>query len=330
LIPLRELFLEDKIMNPKYPLAFFAVALAIAAAHPVYAFGPSEFETYTYEQFRDYWYSGKGEISRFALKQSRYGEIHEGDAVTVFVTEKVNPVLQVKADDPGPEDITVMKLNAVRKFFTGIYPYSVMTSVFSPVDVGKHPLPLKISTSVQEWCGHVWQQMNLRENQYRMESYSYFEKEADREFQIPASLPEEALWNLVRIAPATLPLGEFTVIPDMVYNRFQHKEPKPQQAIGRFKAAEGQSLEGSPLVRYEVSFPGENRTLAIVFETRFPYRIQSWEDTYAPSKITGGEALTTRADRTHILVSAYWEHNRNRDRSMLDKLGLSPRELSSR
>lgn len=312
-------------MYSKYPSALLALAFLLAAADPVPAFDPSGFEKYTYEQFKDYWYSGRGEISRFALKQSRYGEIHDGDAVTVFVTEKVNPKLQVKADDPGPADITVMKLNAVRKFFTGIYPYSVMTSVFSPVDVKKHPLPLKISTSVQEWCGHVWQQMNLRENHYRMESYSYFEKEADRKFQLPASLPEDALWNLIRVAPASLPRGEFTLIPGMVYNRFQHKEPKPQPAIGRFEAAEGQSLEGNPLVRYEVFFPEENRRLGIVFETRFPFRIQSWEDTYAAPKQAGAEPLTTRAVRTHTLVTAYWEQNGNKDRALLGKLGLSPR-----
>ena len=36
--------------------------------------------------FGDYWYQGKAELSRYDLKQVRYGEIHQGDAVLIFVT----------------------------------------------------------------------------------------------------------------------------------------------------------------------------------------------------------------------------------------------------
>jgi hypothetical protein len=288
------------------------------------AFDTSRFEVYTDQQFRDYWYTGRGEISRYFLKQSRYGELHDGDAVLVFVTEKLNPTLQVKADTPGTEDIQVMKLNAVRKFFTGIYPYSVLTSVFSPVAVDKYPMPLKISSSAQEWCGHVYQQMNLRDNMYRMRSHSYFEGEADKEFQLPLALPEDALWNLIRLTPAALPQGEFMVIPGSIYNRFMHRTPEPKPVIGRLAEEKGQSLEGNPLVRYEIYFPGDNRTLSIVFETTFPYRIESWEDTYASPKWTGGTVLTTRAVRTHTLVTDYWRHHGNEGRTMLPRIGLSP------
>ena len=294
------------------------------------AFDTSRFEAYTDQQFRDYWYGGRGEISRYSLKQSRYGELHDGDAVLVFVTEKVNPTLQVKADNPGPGDIQVMKLNAVRKFFTGIYPYSVLTSVFSPVEVKKYPMPLKISSSTQEWCGHVYQQMNLRGKMYRMRSHSYFEKEADKEYRLPLVFPEDALWNLIRLAPAALPQGEFVVIPGSVYNRFLHRAPEPKPAVGRLAEEKGQSLEGNPLVQYEIYFPEDDRTLRIVFETTFPYRIQSWEDTYASPKWTGGKVLTTRAVRTHTLVTDYWRHHGNRDRTMLPQIGLSPREIASR
>ena len=89
----------------------------------------------------------------------------------------MNPGTQVKADHPGPQDIAILKLNMVRKFFTGIYPYSIMTSIFAPLDVQKYPLPLKISSSIQEWCGHVYAQMNLAENEYRVRMHSYFEKD---------------------------------------------------------------------------------------------------------------------------------------------------------
>ncbi|MBL0716111.1 MAG: hypothetical protein JJV98_20695 [Desulfosarcina sp.] len=48
-----------------------------------------------------------------------------------------------------------------------------MTSVFTPVVPGMRPLlPLKITTSVQEWCGHVFYQMNLEDDGYRFASRS--------------------------------------------------------------------------------------------------------------------------------------------------------------
>lgn len=213
------------------------------------AFDTSRFETYTDQQFRDYWYGGRGEISRYSLKQSRYGELHDGDAVLVFVTEKVNPTLQVKAD---------------------------------------------------------------------------------KEYRLPLAFPEDALWNLIRLAPAALPQGEFMVIPGSVYNRFLHRTPEPKPVVGRLAEEKGQSLEGNPLVQYEIYFPEDDRTLLIVFETTFPYRIQSWEDTYASPKWTGGKVLTTRAVRTHTLATDYWRHHGNRDRTMLHQIGLSPRELASR
>jgi hypothetical protein len=41
-----------------------------------------------------------------------------------------------------------------------------MTSIFAPVDVQNYPLPLKISSSTQEWCGHAYTQMNLNEKDF--------------------------------------------------------------------------------------------------------------------------------------------------------------------
>jgi len=160
-------------IRPMVLTIFILAGLPAAAAHTD---NLPQFGTHTRDQFQDYWYNHGAEISRFSLQQTRYGEIHQGDAVLVFVTEKMNSDIQIKADHPGAQDIAILKLNAVRKFFTGIYPYSIMTSIFAPVDVQKYPLPLKVSSSTQEWCGHVYPQMNLAENEYRVRLHSYFEK----------------------------------------------------------------------------------------------------------------------------------------------------------
>jgi len=52
--------------------------------------------------FSAYWYPNGAEISRYDLKQVRYGEVHSGDAVLIFVTESMNPALQVKAHQARP------------------------------------------------------------------------------------------------------------------------------------------------------------------------------------------------------------------------------------
>jgi hypothetical protein len=159
---------------------FLLAGLSATATH---ADKLPQFEVPTRDQFQDYWYNHGAELSRFSLQQMRYGEIHEGHAVLVVVTEKMNPDTQIKADHPGAQDIAILKLNAVRKFFTGIYPYSIMISIFMPVDVQTYPLPLKISSSTQEWCGHAYTQMNLNENEYRVRLHSYFEKDFPHRIQ---------------------------------------------------------------------------------------------------------------------------------------------------
>lgn len=282
---------------------------------------------YTRNEFRDYWYSQGAEISRFSLEQVRYGEIHQGDAILVFVTEELNPAIQVKADHSRPGNIPILKLNSVRKFFTGIYPYSILTSVFSPVDTQSYPLPLKISSSTQEWCGHAYTQLNLNDDRYRVRMHSYFEKEGDQDFQIKSDVPEDAIWNMIRIAPDSLPLGKFSLVPGTVYARLAHRPLIPREAVGTLETVAEKSLESIPLARYDVIIPAEQRTLRIYFEKRFPYRIQKWEETYRSLAAPGGVVMTTRASRTHTIMDPYWQHHRNQDRGMLKKLGLNAREM---
>ena len=246
----------------------------------------------TIETFNAYWYPKGAEISRFTLEQARYGEIHQGDAVFIFVTESMIPGIQVKADQPDDGDIPVLKLNAVRKFFTGIYPYSVMTSVFSPVDFRNRPLPLKITFSGQEWCGQVWAQLNLKEDAYQVQSYSYFEKEADQRFLIENAVSEDSLWNRIRLAPATLPVGRFHMIPGILYSRFRHAGLSPLPAEAHLTSSRKRSLEGHPLTEYRIRVPQHGRTLVILFETAFPHRIQGWTDTYPDGVGDGARRLT--------------------------------------
>ena len=75
--------------------------------------------------FKKYWYAGKAEITSYKLEQARYGELRNGKAVLIYVTEPFSADKQVKADQNAPSNISVLKLNSTKKFLTGIYPYSI-------------------------------------------------------------------------------------------------------------------------------------------------------------------------------------------------------------
>ncbi len=170
----------------------------------------------TNSQFNQYWYAGKAEITSYELKQSRYGEVHNGEAVLIFVTEPFSKSDQVKLDYPGQagdDKMTVLKLNYTKNFNTGIYPYSMMLSAFTPVDTYNYKYTPKVTASIQEWCGQVYTQMNLNKNKYQINAYSYFQQEGDKSFASPAGFIEDEIFNRIRLDLNSLPVGEVELIP---------------------------------------------------------------------------------------------------------------------
>lgn len=265
--------------------------------------------------FNDYWYTGKAEVISYKLKQSRYGEIHNGDAVLIFVTEPFSKSKQVKLDYPsraGEDNITVMKLNYMKKFNTGLYPYSMMLSAFTPVDSYHHPKTLKVTTSVQEWCGHAYTQMNLAKGNYDINVFSYFEQEGDQKLTITGALLEDEIFNRIRLDYKSLPTGEFKMIPGLFFTRLKHKDLKPRKATA-------QLLENEGTFTYSVSFKEDDRTLDINFEKEFPYRVLGWKETYLGS---GNNKLTTSAEMNKLLYTDYWTKNNTTDTYLRDSLSL--------
>ena len=113
-------------------------------------------------EFWDHWGDGQAEMSSYGATVQRYGEPREGELVLIYVTEPHDRRRWIKDDDAeAPNRVEVLKLNLSLKFLTGIYPYSVMTSVFSPVDDWgmERFQPAKIGQSFQEWCGHHLHQL---------------------------------------------------------------------------------------------------------------------------------------------------------------------------
>lgn len=246
-------------------------------------------------QFNEYWYSGKAELNSYELKQSRYGEIREGEIVLVFVTEPFSLSKQVKLDNPqtaGEDKVSVLKLNQLRKFNTGIYDYSIMSATFTPIDLKKHPHTLKSNTSIQEWCGHTFTQLNLKGKKYHFQQFSYFEADGDTESDLPIALLEEELMTRVRINKGQLPLGEIDLIFSTLYSRFKyHKLKKAKANISK--------IEQDTIITYTIEYVNVDRKISMDVQKEFPYKILSWTE-------DNGDGLITKALLKKSINEPYW------------------------
>lgn len=258
------------------------------------------------QDFKDYWYRGTAELTSYRLSQERYGELHDGTAVMVFVTEDFLPEIQVKANQRSEATVPVLKMNQVKKFTTGIYPYSVMTSTFSPLHHTGHAI--KVSNSIQEWCGHFYGQLNNRKL-YEVSTHSYFEGEADQLFSLEKTWLENEIFNLIRIHPEELPTGKINIIPGFEYTRMNHKELKSHNASASVQ-------QGDSISIYTLTYPDLKRELAIYFHSDFPYEIERWEETHA-------NGLKSTAEKLRRIKSAYWGQHSKQFEYLRDSLLLN-------
>ena len=181
---------------------------------------------------REFWFSG-AEINRYQLSQSHYGEQHPGHAEFIFVTEPFLTRQQVKNERNVHASTDVLKFNALRTFNTGIYSYRTMTSTFRPVDLITYPHALKSTTSVQDWCGHTFQQINRKLTGWKVELRSYFEKEGDQNIELTEAWLEDELWLLVRLDPMKLPIGFISVVPGAFTTRLTQQPIQQSRAFGK-------------------------------------------------------------------------------------------------
>lgn len=274
------------------------------------------------QSFKDYWYSGKAELAHYDLQQIRYGEVRDGSGMLIFVTEDFLTDKQVKLESPanGRDHETVLKVNFLKEFVTGIYKYNVMTSVFTPIDIYNHPNTLKVASSSQEWCGTTYSQLNLRDGQYNVTGHSYFEKEADYNTTLDNTWLEDELWTKLRLSPELLPTGEIDIIPGSFEVRTSHDGWSVQEATATKTKWSGEGdFPGENLMAYKLDYAESDRTLTIIYESESPYRIAGWIET---QQGRNGEILTAKSVRTNVIQEPYWQQNANSDEPLREKLGL--------
>jgi len=257
--------------------------------------------------FKGYWYGGKAEVTSYQLSQARYGEMRQGTAVMIFVTEPFSQEKHVKLDNPdqaSKDRVEVLKMNFTKDFVTGIYPYHLMTSAFTPVEFAKFGRSIKVTNSVSEWCGQAFSQLDYREGLLDLKQYSYFESDGDERTQPANALLEDEVWNLIRINPGLIAKGETQVIPSMAWCRLLHQTVKPRPAVI------SKQINGN-LTRLTIDYPGMKRTLRINYNTAFPHEIESWEEEYIDGWGKNAKTLVTTGKKMHRLMTDYWNLSDN-------------------
>jgi hypothetical protein len=282
------------------------------------------------DDFWKFWGDGKAELDGYALVEPRYGQLRDGTAVAIFVTEDFSDALRVKAD-PGKHDkadvMPVLKINLVRDFQTGIYDYNTMTSTFlrTELDGGAAFTLAKTSFSSQEWCGHVYMQWLPRGTRLYGTSHSYFDGEADAapELEWPAGgVVEDALPVLVRglrgdwLAPGATRKVPF--LRSQLRTRLLHVAAKWGEATVSRAPSSTEIKTALGTLRafsYTVAETGGD-TITFTVEEAHPHRLLAW-------KSSSGESA-------RILGSArlpYWTMHDNGGEKALKLLGLVPQAL---
>ncbi len=302
--------------------------------------------------FLSYWKSGLAEISSYAITAERYGELRKAQGVMVFVYEEINADTRIKVESdktPPGKRVAVLKLNNVLKFTTGIYDYSVMTSVFAGLSgpgVHRPFQPQKVSFTSQEWCGSVFHQLLPGPKGLKSEIHSYFEAEGDSIaiLPYPVLLPGPAATS----APgrATLPAARFA---DGSRTPFYYEDELPilvRELDGPF-LREGESIRVNlvpslwerrkrhvPLAFTEAiltkagaeNLTGKDGSRAACKWTLGlgGFAITYHVEAVAPRKLLAWE--NTRGEKGALIASirnGYWEHNHNSDAALRKKLGLA-------
>lgn len=277
--------------------------------------------------FWKHWGDGRAELSGYRVKFPRYQEIREGRSTLVFVTETFTDAQRVKSDGGHRDEYPVMKLNVVRDFQTGIYDYNVMTSSFHRLDgAGSVGLPVKVSMSMQEWCGHVFEQVIPGDDSVTWTSHSYFDGEADRVRDLghrAGGMYVDALPAVVRgiMGPVVEPGGAMTVpaLSSLEWGRMLHQTPAWGQLT--LSADEDSTSVSVPAGTFDVNVVrsqlDDGPTTTWYVEVDWPHRLIRWVST------SGEEAELLGSERL-----PYWSQHANADEVLLEKLG-HPRPSSA-
>ncbi len=273
--------------------------------------------------FYDYWGDGRAEVSSYRVVQSRYGEDRAGYGVMIFVTEDVNRKTLIKVESPTPEPdrIYALKLNNVLKFTTGIYDYSVMTSVFSAVEpqAGVRPFELlKLNMSSQEWCGHVFEEVRFDGDHVQGNLNSYFEREGNRSWSLERSetfaSEDHLLIQIRELKGPFMAEGEsrqLMLLPALWQFRVQHSERSLVSATLTKGEREQITVGEATYTAFPWFWSDGTREKSVWVDAEYPHRILRW----ASADGSRGELMVSKR-------LPYWGQHDLDDEHLRDELEI--------
>ncbi|MBW8887764.1 MAG: hypothetical protein JF616_08405 [Fibrobacteres bacterium] len=278
--------------------------------------------------FLRYWKSGLAEIASYTVDVERYGEMRKGQAVLVYVYEEMDARTRIKAESdriPRELRVPVLKLNHVLKFNTGIYDYSILTSVFAGLSgpgVNRFLQPRKVSFTSQEWCGNVFHQLIPGPRGLRSEIHSYFEAEGDSIATLAyppggdsALYYEDEMPILVRELDGPVQANgtsrKIHLVPGLWERRKRHVPLAIAEAVLAKSGPEPFLAQGEtvPAMRWTLEAQGVTTTWHV--EEASPHTLLGWEN----SRGEKGVLIASLRD-------TYWEHNHNANAGLRKRLGL--------
>lgn len=221
----------------------------------------------TNRTFTDYWKNGKTEITKYELKE---------DSVSVgggSLTFAINYVEGVNKTD---------SIQVLHSDFTGIihkenYDYSVMTSVYLPLNLIIRPHAMRVINSVQEAAGNLFLALSQIPKSYEILSKNTFNEKTKEHFALERKNLEDELWAKLRMNPNDLPTGDIEIIPSFAYWQSVRKSPNIYEAKAELKDYVETEFIGKKLKIYSLNYPDLKRVLSIIFEANFPFEIVGWK-----------------------------------------------------
>jgi hypothetical protein len=282
--------------------------------------------------FNAYWHDGKAELDGYHLTAQRYAHPRAGRAVLIFVTEPFSASKHTKIEDASklpPDALDVLKLNLVRQFQTGIYDYDTILSLFVKSD---DLAPLKSTFSASEWCGQVYEELNIRGNRLDQKFFSYFEDASTAGVQdVPAGgVLEDELFILLRgLHGEFLKAGERRTVPMLesaFYRRLAHRKTAWAPAVIE-RTTETETVRapaGSFAAVTYVVKTADGRVGRFSVEQAHPHKVVRWSWAPPPNAppFLGG---TDAGELTGSARLEYWRLHDPGDEANLEKLGLSVR-----
>jgi hypothetical protein len=337
-------------VRPSLPAAVFLLTFypALAVDKPAQGGGIEAGKIAPSPAFLRYWKSGLAELSSYEATTRRYGETRKAQAVLVYVYEEINDDTRIKVESPrtpASKQVPVLKLNHITKFNTGVYDYSVMTSVFAGLSgpgVSRFLEPRKVSLTSQEWCGHVYHHLLPRREGLVSTLHSYFEAEGDSTVVLPypAAGPvhlagtsikggagaaygaqgrifyEDEMPILVReLDGPWLHPGEtrtLQLVPSLWETRKRHVPLAFREATLAKVGIETLDTRHGPREAVKWVLAWEGHAMAYYVETAEPRKLLRWDD-------GRGE----KGDLVASLRKTYWERNHNADEPLRKELGLT-------